>query len=174
MPAGGYQRYYPQTAPVAVAARWIIDKSWRGCTTAAFFVALYTLLDPKRRSYVPRWPDGTAPSTHPAGSAGTAESKFMNRTGPKVSTFFSCALLFSRADIIVLQRPLRGSFVTLFVTLCIVFLGLFLVLLVVAFVKQRSGTGRPRSWTDDALPKVATQTSTPPVEEGDDEKAEYL
>lgn len=37
------ESYYPQAAPVAVAARWIVDKSWRGFTTATFFVALYAL-----------------------------------------------------------------------------------------------------------------------------------
>ncbi|KAJ6545453.1 hypothetical protein B0H19DRAFT_1033896 [Mycena capillaripes] len=71
----------------------------------------------------------------------------------------------------VVQRPMRENLATLglfllrgFLIICIVILGLFLVLLVVVLVKQRSGTGRPRSLTDDALPKVATQTSTPLAE----------
>jgi hypothetical protein len=181
------ESYYPQAAPVAVAARWIVDKSWRGFTTATFFVALYPLFSVlndarvylaglyRARRNAGRGPialeNGTPSSSPPTRSASTAESKFMDRTGPKVSTFFSCAFFFSRAEVVVLERPLRENLTVLavfllrgLVILCIVFLALFLVLLVVELVKQRSRTGRSRSRTDDALPEVATQTSTSPAE----------
>ncbi|KAJ6568915.1 hypothetical protein B0H19DRAFT_1134213 [Mycena capillaripes] len=185
------ERYYPRAAPIAAAARWLTDKTWRGFTTFSFFAALYTLysLMKDAREYLaglwaarrraPRGPialeEGTPAlaQSPPPVPATSRESMFMDRIGPKVSTFFSSAFFFYRADVIALDRPLRENLVALALFLLQgipilfgAFLVLFLYFLVQAwvkkrFVKERSGSG---SGSGGAAAAATAQTVDAPAE----------